>query len=102
MSRPSLLPPEERAELLARRRLYGVTFSELSQVTGIREGTLRVWQRRLGRPRAAGFVELEPARADLGHRSFEVELACGRRVHVPRGFDAAELARLVAALEGSC
>jgi hypothetical protein len=37
-----------------------------------------------------------------GDRGFELELAGGRRLHVPSRFDAEELSRLIAAVERAC
>jgi hypothetical protein len=83
------------------RRRFGVTFRELAQETGIREGTLRVWQQReRAAKRSARFVEV----VERGETAapFEVELASGRRLRVPAGFDEAALLRLLAALERRC
>jgi hypothetical protein len=51
-----------------------------------------------------GFVEVTPARevAAPAAKSFDVTLTSGVRVAVAPGFDAAELARLIATLDARC
>ncbi|MCA9719707.1 MAG: amino acid adenylation domain-containing protein, partial [Myxococcales bacterium] len=54
--------------------------------------------------RARGLLEAAPApdaAPDPAARPYVVELANGRRIEVPRGFDPDELRRLIAALEGA-
>ena len=99
---------EEMRRLLARRQREGLTFAELSRQTRIPVGTLAWWSSRLRSEPAgdrAGFVELKaevdpqvPPRDDR----IEVVLVRGRRLIVPRGFDAGEVLRLVRALEARC
>ena len=106
MSRRSLLPPEDRAKLLARRRREGLTYPELSAQSGISVGTLKVWARRAAMPaKRSGFVELT-ARPSLSAPAspvgFAVEVAGGRIVHVHAGFDAKEFRQLLAVLEEQC
>lgn len=104
-----LLSREDRAEVLALRRREGLSFRELEEQTGIGESTLRVWVRRArgarrARAKAAPaapaprFVEVEVGRT-AQTRAFEIEVAGGRVVRVGPGFDAAELRRLLVALE---
>ena len=102
MSRRSLLPPEDRAKLLARRRREGLTYPELSAQSGISVGTLKVWASRASaRTRAPGFVELD-ARTAPSSVGFGVEVAGVQVVHVQPGFDAKEVRRLLAVLEVRC
>ena len=105
MSRRSLLPPEDRAKLLARRRREGLTYPELSAQSGISVGTLKVWARRAAMPaKSSGFVELSarPSPSAPAGPAFAVEVAGGHIVHVHAGFDAKELRRLLAVLEVRC
>ena len=97
-----LLSPEDRSEVLALRLREGLTFGELEEQTGIPRGTLRVWARRAReKPRPARrprFVEVD-VRGAAPSAGFEIEVALGRVVRVRPGFDAAELRRLLGALE---
>jgi transcriptional regulator with XRE-family HTH domain len=97
---------EQMRRLLARRDREGLTFAELAGRSGIPVGTLAWWSSRLRserEDREAGFVELkapaEAAAPSEGSDRLEVVLGSGRRVLVPAGFDAAELQRLVLALD---
>ena len=100
MSR-SLLSREDRAGVLALRRREGLGFRELSAATGIREATLRMWERRerVARRRAK-FVEVAVPESRAG-RPLELVVG-GRVVRLPLGFDAGELRRLLAVLEQPC
>ena len=60
MPRKSLLPPEDRAKLLARRHREGLTYPQLSAQSGIAAGTLKVWASR---------ASALPARCMEGQRS---------------------------------
>lgn len=105
MSRRSLLPPEDRAKLLARRLREGLTYPELSAQSGISVGTLKVWARRAAMPaKGSGFVELaaRPSPSAPAGSAFAVEVPGGRIVHVYAGFDAKEFRRLLAVLEEQC
>lgn len=99
---PTLLSREDRAEVLALKRREGLSFPELAEQTGFRVGTLRVWAQRaraLATPaRPPRFVEVD-VRGAPDTSGFEVEVAGGRVVRVRPGFDAAELRRLLRALE---
>lgn len=92
--------------LLARREREGLTLAELSLRTGVPTGTLGWWASRLRRDRPAGFVELverpAPAEAKAPAGRIELVLRDGLRVLVPGGVDAAEVQRLVRALESRC
>ncbi len=100
----SLLSSAEWRELLALRERQGLTFRELSEVSGIRSGTLaeRARRERKGsRPPRAPFAEIV-LREGGQSSGFEVDLRGGRRIRVPRDFDADALARFLAVLESSC
>jgi len=90
----------------------GLSVRKFAAREGLKAGSLSFWKWKLdrtGRPAEAPriaplkFVELtaEIQAAPAGP-SFEVVLVSGRVVRVPSGFDAAELARLVAAVEEVC
>lgn len=87
----------------------GLSVRKFAAREGLKAGSLSFWKWKLshaGRPAEAPrmapvkFIELMADRpvAPSG-ASFEVVLLSGRVVRVPRGFDATELARLVAAVE---
>ena len=99
-----LMSREARAELLALKRREGLSFPELAKRTRIRVGTLRVWagrERVKPPPRRTRFVELDVRSASVSE-GFEIGLPGGRVVRVRPGFDAAELRRLLGALESTC
>lgn len=104
---------EEVRRLLLRRSAEGLTYRELSRLSGIPAGTLAWWSSRLRCQAASAedaFVELtasadpalDVARSEPGAAPLEVVLAGGRRLIVRPGFDEAELTRLVRALEAPC
>lgn len=97
-----LLSREDRTEVLALKRREGLSFRELEEQTGIGVTTLRVWARR-ARAKPAPARQPEFVELDVGGTAapggFEVEVAGGRVVRVRPGFDAAELRRLLNALE---
>jgi transposase-like protein len=98
--------------LLAEHRATGASYASLAERAGIPVGTLAWWahrERRAASSVASPFVEVrvkEDARTDPERSTaFAVDVEPGsqiRRIMVPTGFDAAELQRLVAALESSC
>jgi transposase-like protein len=95
----------------------GLSVAEYAAQLGVTAATLYQWRRRLagggggpvergrsGRPGPRGLVEVtvgSGAEAAREAEGFVVRLARHRKVEVPGGFDAAELRRLVVALE-SC
>ena len=118
---------EEWAKRVERWRDSGLTAAEFAAELGINARTLIYWkymlgkeargeqrvgpsrkarQRRVARklaskasasnPIATGLVEVQAVSRD---ERFELELGTGRRLHVPRTFDAAELRRLLEVLE---
>lgn len=92
--------------MLARRDREGLTLAELSRRTGVPTGTLGWWASRLRREVPAGFIELvelpAPAEATGATGRVELVLKDGLRVVLPCGIDAAEVQRLVRALESRC
>jgi len=102
----------EWEERVARWRRSGLTGKEFAASIGVNAGTLAHWAWRLGRtslPRqtkgkqhrravAPGVIEVI-GRAGAVDNGFDLQLGCGRRVHVPIAFDAAALRRLLEVLE---
>ena len=83
----------------------GMTVRDYSSESGIPESTLWRWRRRLkeleGQPPEPSFLPVtvipDPQRVD----AFTVELARGRRIHLPARFDEDAVRRLIAVVE-SC
>jgi len=95
-----------RAEVVAAMRSGLLTGREVIERLGISAGMLGGWVRaeetRLSRRGASGdFAEVSLVGSGPRSASAVVLLRGGRRVRVSAGFDAAELVRLVRALE-SC
>lgn len=100
------------SEVLAEQASSGLSVAEYAEEIGVDASTLYQWRRRLA-PGAGdrqvrspfGLVEVavEPDRsgAETVLECLVVRLEGGRRIEVPRGFDAAELGRLVRVVE-SC
>ncbi len=100
----------KRVERLGRSGLSIRTFAARE---GLKAGSLSFWKWKLAQQGKDGEASAEPAaplqfveltareapRAAPASAGFEVVLASGRTVRVARGFDAAELARLVGVLE---
>ena len=108
--RPPIYDPVVIQGLLSEREHTGETYVELEARSGIPAGTLSSWSRRQvakAVPRSA-FVEVVVTNDDRERQdggAFEIVIAPSggsRRVVVAPGFDAAELQRLVEALEGRC
>jgi len=81
-------------------------YSRFAAREGLAAGSLSYWRWKLERQnggalRATQFVEFKTSGPGPGGPvlPFEVVLESGRVVRVPRGFDAAELGRLVGVLE---
>ena len=98
------------AEALDDQACSGLSMTEYAEELGVSAATLYQWRRRLlsddrdsGRAESFGLVEVTVERDVEGREdgAFVVHLHRDRRVDVPRGFDSAELRRLVMALE-SC
>lgn len=109
--------PTSRSELaewysaaLADQASSGMSVAEYAERLGVSVTTLYLWRRRLGtgvrtvatsRPKLVEVTLARPTSAPTTE-GIVVRLCAGRRsIEVPRGFDAADLRRLVAALE-SC
>lgn len=95
-------PPTAR-ELLAEQERSGLTIAAFSRERGISAQRLYEARRRRDRggarrPRAT-FAPVTVVEDRAPRLAFEVELASGRRLRVPPGFDETDLARLVSALE---
>lgn len=100
----------ERQALLALRRARGLTYEDLSEMTGLSPATFKWWERRLRaqprpgrakRPGPSRFAEVHVRGGDVAW-AFEVELRGGRRVRVAAGFDESALRRLLGVLESAC
>lgn len=109
---------ETRREVWTRRvkqwRGSGLTAREFAATIGVKPMTLSHWAWQLGRERrlrrarrrvpaaaadraTAGLIEV--VGAGSGDGRFELELAGGRRLRIPGGFEASALERLLAVLE---
>lgn len=99
------------AEMLAAQVASGMSLRGYALQHGISPWTLYSWRRRLGNPRPRSSAAASPPRlveltltppADTPREHLVVRVCADRRsIAVPRGFDPAELRRLVEALE-SC
>lgn len=98
---------------VAEWRRSGRTANEYADAIGVNAGTLSHWAWRLGHERRGGQGELGPAmvaapaavievvsKSGGADNGFALELASGRRLHIPSGFDALALGRLLDVLEG--
>jgi transposase-like protein len=84
--------------LLVRKDREGLTYTELSQESGIPASTLAGWRRRLRLEGEANLFE-EVAAADLEEcDQLEVVGPCGHRIAIPAEFDDELLRRVIAAL----
>ena len=115
----------EADRVVAEFERSGMERREFCAAHGLSVHTLDAWRRRSAKIRANGAmipVELVEGRAAAtaamrgaarrysvqqahdtrdSHGAFRVQLAGGRRIEVDAGFDAAELKRLIAALEAA-
>jgi transposase len=105
------------SRLVRRWRRSGQTAREFAGATGIKASTLSYWAWRLKREaegkkgrraerreskvqaHRGDFVEL--IAGPFEERRFEIELVDGRRLRVPREFEAAAVERLLAVIEGT-
>ncbi len=93
----------------------GLSAKQFAAETGINAGTLQWWKCRLrkqageqprvirrkgSRPIVSSLIEVRPLTAVVDDR-FEIELNNGRRLRVPRAFEANAVKALVAALEAA-
>lgn len=92
---------EDARAVLAELEGSGLSADEFAARTGLDPKRLYRWRRRLREAERSLFVEVtaKPTSAPVRAGVFVVELGNGRTVRVPVGFDAAELRRLVEALE---
>ena len=93
---------EEARRLLAGAERKGQSLSALARELGVSRQRLAWWQKRLAGMDAdtgAKFVEVTVA-AGAPARPFAVQTRSGHSVTVWPGFDAEELARLLAVVEG--
>ena len=93
--------------LLSRRQRLGLTWSSLSEESGVPLSTLHQWHRRLagadrGRRRARFVAVAVTESAAAGDATVEVVLRSGHRVRVAAGFDPEHLRRVIVALESGC
>ena len=92
---PNHLTLPEQQALVAQWRASGLTMFQFAKQHGVSLTSLRRWQATYAEPTFAQVELVEPPSSP----ALIVELAhTGHRVHVPRGFDAAELRRLMEAL----
>ena len=97
--------------LIREQERSGVAVGEFARRRGVSAATMYWWRsqlsRRGGRGRATRLVAVEVVGSKAvdpsnGDRGFELELAGGRRLHVPTRFDAEALSRLIVAVERAC
>ena len=97
--------------LIREQERSGLAVSEFARRRRISVATLYWWRSQLSRRDRRGpvsklvAVEVVGSRevdSSSGDRGFELELAGGRRLHVPARFDAEALSRLIAAVERVC
>jgi len=107
--------PSSRCELAAwyesvleEQEQSGLSVAEFADQIGVTASTLYQWRRRLSSPdrgtggAAPGLVRVQVAcEQEVPTASLVVRLRDGRGIEVPRGFDRAELSRLIEVLE-SC
>lgn len=97
-------------------RRSGQTAREFAEASGVKEGTLRHWawqlsyeKRQAAKPQSVGkgrgkrreptaLIEVVSREVERGE-GFDLRLAGGRQLHIPAGFEAAALSRLLAVLE---
>lgn len=96
---------ERMSRLLAELEASGLSVVRFARERGLSPWTLYEWRRRLRRKEALrereAFVELKLIREPSPATTMSIELPSGLRVHVPRGFEEADLRRLVGVLS-SC
>ena len=103
MSRESL--SLRRLAMVRRFRESGLSARAFASREGISTGTLRLWRNRAERTESESSpfipVRLVEPRDPQPTALATIELAGGRRLCVPHGFDAEQIIKLVGALE-SC
>ena len=102
---------EEMRALVAEQLRSGQTVQAFSEERGIPYGRLRYWRLKLRREgavespqqaRPVQLAEVQVAGPAVAPGSCELVLPHGLVLRIPAGHDAAEVARLVQALVGSC
>lgn len=104
---------DEWAKRIERWKDSGLTAEQFAAEVGINANTLKFWRYKVGKAR--GQAAVAPSRAHareapalplvevtpsgVAESRFEVELAGGRRLSIPAGFDASALERLLVVLE---
>lgn len=95
--------------LIAAQEHSGESVAQFAAQRGLNAATLYWWRSQLRRrdqvePEFVPIEIVDAKRAtDRDARAgFELELRGGRRLRVPPGFDADELARLISAIERAC
>ena len=93
---------ERRRQILAEQRASGLSVAAFARERGLSAWTIYDWRRRLreqpGQEDKAELVQVNIAPSAPRTTTIAVELEAGLRVHVPAGFDAAELRRLLGVL----
>jgi hypothetical protein len=104
MRRRSERRQEQIRALVAEQEASGLTVAAFARKRAVSAWALYDWKRRT-RHRAdprpeerVGFVQVKVADPPRGVPTLWVELSGGLRVHVPAGFDAGELRRLIEVL----
>lgn len=97
---------ERRRQVLAEQRASGLSVAAFARERGLSAWTIYEWRRRLREQSADRRDELDLVQVTVAppvtrSSTIAVELEAGLRVHVPAGFDAAELRRLLEVL-ASC
>lgn len=102
---------DEWAKRVERWRDSGMSAEQFAAELGINAGTLKFWKYKLSLPagekrlrketrKPLPLVELRTVPV-VQAAAFDLEVRGGRRVHVPAGFDADALKRLLAVLESA-
>lgn len=102
---------DEWAKRVERWRDSGLTAEQFASEIGINANTLKFWSYKVSKAVAAAPTRarkapapsslVEVTSAVTAESRFELELAGGRRVSIPPGFDPSALERLLAVLERS-
>lgn len=81
-------------------RASGETLAAFCRQHGVAPARVSRWAKQLRRPAPVQFhpVHLRATTAPESRQSFEVELPDGTNIHVPSGFELADLQRILAAL----
>ena len=98
---------EEIRAILARKTAEGLSYTELSRLTGIPRGTLGFWAHRLRKkekkagPTPSAFVEVKLPQEEASSQGPAFELVLSRGLlRIPPGFHPGSLEVLLQVLEG--